>query len=170
MTSVPLPIKSFPPKIEILIVPGVGVLNDKVRPPPFEVPTGPNVTPLKLITPALYVTVNDTLLAPVPARSAVFTGTVTGTFVSVVTAGMDAVTQIGVAVAMGVAVLVGEKAGVLVAVPVGVCVGVAEGVFVTVGVEVAVFVAVFVGVEPVTVILPFVTTDAGVPSLKRNPA
>ena len=51
LTSAPLPANGFTPVIEILSVPGVGLLNDNVRPPPFDVPTLPSVTPVRVMTP-----------------------------------------------------------------------------------------------------------------------
>jgi len=149
----------------MFIVPGADVLKDNVRPPPFEFPTGPKVTPSKFINPGLKLTLKLADAAPVPLRFPMLTGTDTGTLVNELTAAIETTAHIGVAVAeavgefVGVFVFVGELIGVFVGVPVDV----------TVFVGVAVEVAVFVGVAPaITEILPLVVMATGVPSLKSK--
>src|SRR4051794_39180158 len=66
-TRSPLPCISVTPNRDMASVPGVGVLTDKVRPPPFELPTAPNVTPklgpTGVITAGSYVILMSTDMA-----------------------------------------------------------------------------------------------------------
>ena len=132
------------------------MLNDRLRPPPFDVPTLPSVTLFTVKTLGSKPIEKVVETAPIPVTFDVLTGRLTVAPVSEVALGIDSSGQIGVAVAVAVAVfvavLVGVKVGVKVGVFVGVCVGVLVDVFVAVlvgvfvGVLVDVIVGVFVGV------------------------